>query len=100
MARPPSSTPTDRELGILQVLWDQGPSTVRHVHEALQSKTGTVFTTTLKMLQIMTRKGLVRRDESGWAHVYIGQSPVRSRPSGSSSVTLCGEPLGGRLRSL
>jgi predicted transcriptional regulator len=60
--------PTDAELAILRVLWERGPSTVREVHEALQDGTG--YTTVLKMMQIMTEKGLVVRDESQRAHVY------------------------------
>jgi len=60
--------PTDSELAILRVLWNRGPSTVREVHEALQDGTG--YTTVLKLMQIMTEKGLVVRDESQRAHVY------------------------------
>src|SRR5260370_33324489 len=59
--------PTDSELAILNVLWERGPSTVREVNEAL-SESG--YTTVLKMLQIMTDKGLVVRDETERAHVY------------------------------
>lgn len=61
--------PTDAELSILNVLWRRGPSTVRDVHEEL-SENGTGYTTILKLLQIMTEKGLVVRDESERAHVY------------------------------
>ena len=60
--------PTDAELGILNVLWRRGASTVKGVHEAAGEETG--YTTTLKLLQIMTEKGLVIRDESQRAHVY------------------------------
>ncbi|MFL5347768.1 MAG: BlaI/MecI/CopY family transcriptional regulator [Hyalangium sp.] len=60
--------PTDAELGILRVLWERGPCTVRAVHEALQDGSG--YTTILKLMQIMTEKGLVVRDESQRAHVY------------------------------
>jgi len=62
--------PTDSELAILNVLWDRGPSTVREVHEALATSQGSGYTTVLKLLQIMTDKGLVTRDESQRAHVY------------------------------
>ncbi len=63
--------PTDAELAILRVLWERGPSTVRQVHEVLVSREGpTAYTTALKLLQIMTEKGLVRRDESDRTHVY------------------------------
>jgi predicted transcriptional regulator len=62
--------PTDAELAILNVLWERGASTVREVHDALIGTHGTGYTTVLKMLQIMTEKGLVVRDESQRAHVY------------------------------
>ena len=62
--------PTDAELAILNVLWQRGPSTVREVHDALSSTHDTGYTTVLKLLQIMTDKGLVDRDESARAHVY------------------------------
>ena len=64
--------PTDAELGILRVLWRRGPSTVRQVHEELE-RTG--YTTVLKLMQIMTEKGLVERDESQRAHVYVARLP-------------------------
>jgi BlaI family transcriptional regulator, penicillinase repressor len=60
--------PTDSELAILRVLWTRGPSTVRQVAEALGREAG--YTTVLKLLQIMTEKGLVRRDESERTHIY------------------------------
>ena len=65
-----SLRPTDAELAILGVLWEQGPSTVRQVHEALADTRETGYTTTLKLMQIMADKGLVTRDESSRTHVY------------------------------
>jgi predicted transcriptional regulator len=62
--------PTDGELAILRILWKQGPSTVGQVQQALNEVRKTGYTTALKLLQIMTEKGLVERDESGWRHVY------------------------------
>src|SRR5262249_44490831 len=62
--------PTDAELAILRVLWRRGPSTVRDVHDELGGDAATVYTTVLKMLQIMHDKGLVSREEAGRAHVY------------------------------
>jgi predicted transcriptional regulator len=62
--------PTDAELAILRVLWERGPSTVRQVHDVLSRERPTAYTTALKMLQIMTEKGLVSRDESDRTHVY------------------------------
>jgi len=60
--------PTDAELAILRVLWSRGPSTVRQVADGLDRNAG--YTTILKLLQIMTEKGLVVRDESARTHVY------------------------------
>lgn len=60
--------PTDAELEILNVLWRHGASTVKQVHEVMGEETG--YTTTLKLLQNMTEKELVVRDESQRAHVY------------------------------
>lgn len=67
--------PTDAELEILQVLWQRGPSTVREVHEDLNPSRQTGYTTVLKLMQIMTEKGLVRRDERQRAHVYRAGLP-------------------------
>lgn len=65
-----SPRPTEAELEILQVLWQHGTCTVRDVHEVLNRRTGTGYTTALKLLQVMHEKGLVERDESQRAHVY------------------------------
>jgi BlaI family transcriptional regulator, penicillinase repressor len=62
--------PTDAELGILRVLWERGPSTVRQVHDVLSRERPTAYTTALKLMQIMTEKGLLRRDETDRSHVY------------------------------
>jgi BlaI family penicillinase repressor len=62
--------PTEAELELLRILWEQGPSTVRAIHESLREAKGTGYTTTLKILQRMTEKGLVRRDETRRSHVY------------------------------
>ena len=70
MGDKPVPRPTDAELAILRVLWERGPSTVREVHDALSSTHDTGYTTVLKLLQIMTDKRLVVRDESQRAHVY------------------------------
>lgn len=70
MADKTTPRPTDAELAILRVLWERGPSTVREVHDALSSSQETGYTTVLKLLQIMTDKGIVVRDESQRAHVY------------------------------
>jgi predicted transcriptional regulator len=62
--------PTDTELAILRVLWARGASTVRQVHEALAETRDTGYTTTLKLMQIMADKGLVKRNETARSHVY------------------------------
>jgi len=64
------SKPTDAELAILRVLWERGPSTVRQVHEAFAGTRETGYTTTLKLMQIMADKGLVKRNEAARTHVY------------------------------
>ena len=70
MTKQATQRPTDAELAILRVLWERGPSTVRQVHEILSAVRPTVYTTILKLMQIMNDKGLVRRDKSQRAHVY------------------------------
>ena len=70
MAEKPVPRPTDAELAILRVLWERGPSTVREIHDSLSGSQDTGYTTVLKLLQIMTDKGIVVRDESQRAHVY------------------------------
>jgi BlaI family penicillinase repressor len=62
--------PTDAELSILRVLWQRGESTVRQVFEALNQEREMGYTTVLKLMQIMTEKGLVERDETERTHVY------------------------------
>lgn len=62
--------PTEGELELLQVMWERGRSTVREIHEGLKGDRGTGYTTTLKVMQKMLRKGLVRRDESARTHIY------------------------------
>lgn len=67
----PLPEPTRSELEILQVLWSQGPSTVRMVNSLLnEQKREVQYTSTLKLMQIMAEKGLLNRDESQMKHVY------------------------------
>jgi len=68
--------PTASELEILHVLWTRGPSTVREVHEALAASKTIGYTSVLKLLQIMTAKGTVRRNEKQRAHVYEACRPA------------------------
>ena len=70
MPRRQSSQPTEVELQILSVLWELGPSTVREVHEALSEFRETGYSTTLKMLQVMFEKELVRRNDSVRPQLY------------------------------
>ncbi len=66
---PPAQKPTEAELEVLGILWERKAATVREIHEALPDK-DTGYTTTLKILQNMTEKGLVIRDESQRSHIY------------------------------
>jgi predicted transcriptional regulator len=76
MPSKPLQKPTASELEILRVLWERGPSTVRDVYESLSEKKLTGYTTVLKLLQIMTAKGSVRRNEDQRAHVYEACVPA------------------------
>ena len=67
--------PTDGELAILRVLWERGPGTVREIQDGLSGSREVGYTTVLKLLQIMTEKGLVRRNETERAHVYAARVP-------------------------
>ncbi len=80
--------PTTTELEILRVLWAKGPSTVREVLDCLNQEKDMGYTGVLKLLQIMTGKGLVRRDESQRAHVYEA-----CRPAEQTKRQLAGDML-------
>ena len=67
--------PTDAELEILTVLWSRGPSTVREIHEIIAKRKPTQYTTVLKLIQIMSGKGLVQRDEKQRAHICEAARP-------------------------
>lgn len=72
--------PTEGELELLTILWDRGQATVREAFDEVNSKRPVVYTGVLKLLQIMTEKGLVRRDERERAHVYraaIGREEIQ-----------------------
>jgi len=70
MGKNHTQRPTDRELTILRVLWRNGSSTVRQVNEEMNREQRTGYTTTLKLMQIMTEKGLLVRDDSRFQHVF------------------------------
>ena len=67
--------PTEAELSILRVLWELGPSTVRQVHDIVVADRPLAYTTTLKLLQIMTEKKLVTREERDRLHIYQAAHP-------------------------
>ncbi|MCW5556410.1 MAG: BlaI/MecI/CopY family transcriptional regulator [Verrucomicrobiae bacterium] len=108
MARKSLPRPTEAELGILRVLWRRGPSTVRQVTGELGAETG--YTTALKLLQIMTEKGLVVRDDSERTHVFAPAIPEEAtqrqlledlleRAFGGSAQKLVLQALAGRRPS-
>jgi BlaI family transcriptional regulator, penicillinase repressor len=78
MGRQQPPKPTSTELDILRVLWERGPSTVREVYEVLARFKPIGYTTVLKLLQIMTGKGTVRRNEQERAHVYEACQPAEN----------------------
>ena len=110
MADKQTPRPTDAELAILNVLWERGPSTVRDVHDVLSRTQATGYTTVLKLLQIMTEKGLVVRDEAQRAHIYEARyseqrtqrqllADLVDRAFGGSPAKLVVQALSGRKAS-
>jgi BlaI family penicillinase repressor len=110
MSKPPIPKPTESELEILQVLWQQGPATVRAVNDELSRKRDVGYTTTLKLLQLMLDKGLVLRDDDSRTHVY--RAAVREEETqgllldrfveaafGGSAMKLVMQALGNRRTS-
>ncbi len=83
--------PTESELELLRILWENQPATVRDIYDTLNQERPSGYTTVLKMLQIMTAKGLVMRDEANRAHVYraaISQDAMQSKILKDLSVRL------------
>lgn len=78
MKQEPRINPTPSELEILHILWSRGPSTVREIHEVLSKEKDVGYTSALKLLQIMTGKGLVSRTEDQRAHVYVATQPAET----------------------
>jgi BlaI family transcriptional regulator, penicillinase repressor len=70
MSTAKNNKPTESELEILGILWEKGSGTVRDVHEVLEKSKDAGYTTTLKLMQIMHEKGLLKRDTSSKTHVY------------------------------
>ncbi len=79
------SKPTPAELEILSVLWEKESVTVREVHEIINARKPTGYTTILKMLQIMNEKGLVERDKTNRAHVY--QAKTKQNETGKQMLS-------------
>jgi BlaI family penicillinase repressor len=69
------SVPTDSELEILQLLWQHGPQPVRVINELINEKREVGYTTTLKIMQIMSEKGMLTRDTSSRTHIYQADKP-------------------------
>lgn len=84
MARPKSTTPTDRELAILHVLWDRGSATIREVHDVLKAKSKVGYTSVQKIMQIMLEKTLIARDEASNPHIYHA---LKSRAETQQKIT-------------
>jgi predicted transcriptional regulator len=83
--------PTESELELLRILWENQPATVREIYEKLNEERPSGYTTVLKLLQIMTAKGLVIRDEANRAHVYrsaISQDAMQSKILRDLSIRL------------
>lgn len=78
MKQESKNNPTPSELEILHILWTRGPSTVREIHEVLSKEKDVGYTSALKLLQIMTGKGLVTRTEDQRAHVYTATQPAET----------------------
>jgi predicted transcriptional regulator len=68
----PEVVPAKSEVEVLKILWKDGPCTVRHVHDTLTKETKSVqYTSTLKLMQVMTEKGMLARDETQMKHIYM-----------------------------
>jgi BlaI family penicillinase repressor len=98
-AKKQTPRPTDSELRILNILWDRGPASVRTVHDELQHDKPSQYTTTLKLMQIMTEKGLIDRQDVDCVHIY---RPCNSREQTQRQLAghLMEQAFGGSARSL
>ena len=83
MTRPRKNRPTDGELEILRALWQRGPSTVREIHHLLQQERELGYTTVLKLMQIMTEKGILQVDRTVRPQIF---EPVKSKRQTQSQL--------------
>lgn len=94
-----ATRPTDAELAILRVLWERGPSTVRQVFEVLSAEKDLGYTTVLKMLQIMTEKGLVQREITDRVHTF-STTQTQTQTQQTLLDDLLDKAFGGSSKSL
>ena len=95
----PPPRPTEGELAILNVLWDHGPQSVREIQRVQDQEKPTGYTTALKLLQIMTAKGLVDRDDSSRPQIYRARL-TRAATQRQLLRDLAQRAFGGSVRSL
>lgn len=95
----PAPTPTDAELEILHILWQRGGSTVREVHDAIGGTKTVGYTTVLKQMQVMHRKGLLMRSDRFRSHLY---EPVQSQANTQRQLVaaIMEQAFGGSARRL
>jgi BlaI family penicillinase repressor len=102
--------PTAAELEVLSVIWKHGPSTVRFVNDKLNEEKEVGYTTTLKIMQVMAEKGLLKRDERQRSHLYLAAAPegqvqkllldrLLDQAFGGSALKLVMQTLGGHKAS-
>jgi predicted transcriptional regulator len=99
MTRQAFPAPTDAELDVLRVLWDRGASTVREVHDVIAESKPIGYTTVLKQMQVMHRKGLLVRSERFRSHVYEPARP-RTQTQRQLATGLLHQAFDGSARSL
>jgi len=91
--------PTEGELAILRVLWEQGPISVREVQRIMNASRPTGYTTVLKLMQIMTEKGLVERDETVRPQIYRPKC-AREKTQRQLLQDLMQRAFGGSMKAL
>ena len=95
----PTPAPTDAEIEILRILWDRGASTVREVHDAIGSAKTVGYTTVLKQMQVMHRKGLLVRSDRYRSHVYE-PAQTQARTQRQLAGSMLQQAFGGSARQL